>query len=231
MAKSIYDEVNISIKPLLNEIKVEVAKKGVRRVKNISLEDLIKSMTGSRVESKVIVSGFLPENCLSVKISDALKSIVLWRRPQQCDYTYFKTLFEGFPLPCMVFGFDIDPEGKVEGYRMAMVETGVPKPTTKLYEYPFSNVYKHTGICVGAANELPVYKNFHSLASLPNHILSLPNNDHNFSREYNRLHLGYRELLEHLQDKDAAYYYDKILVPRGDGKTLQDFIDQNIHGY
>ena len=228
MPKSIYDEVNIFIKPLLNEIKVEVTKKGVRSIKNISLGDLIKSITGNTVDSKVVETGFLPENCLSVKISDALKSVVLWRQPQQCDYTYFKTLFESFPLPCMVFGFDIDPEGNVKGYRMAMAENGTPKPTTALYEYPFSNVYKHTGICVGAANELPVYKNLHALASLPNRILSLPNNDHNFSREYNRLHLDYRELLDHLRDKDSAYYYEKVLVLRKDNKTLQDFINRSI---
>lgn len=44
-----------------------------------------------------------------------------------------------------------------------------------------------------------------------------------YSESNNKLGLGYRELMEHLKDKDPAYYYSDILIPNG--KTLRDFIN------
>ena len=38
----------------------------------------------------------------------------------------------------------------------------------------------------------------------------------------NRLRMEYRDLLEHLKDKDPSYYYSDVLIPNG--KTLKDFI-------
>ena len=34
--------------------------------------------------------------------------------------------------------------------------------------------------------------------------------------------MPYRELLNHLKNKDPAYYYTDVLIPSG--KTLKDFI-------
>ena len=45
-----------------------------------------------------------------------------------------------------------------------------------------------------------------------------------YDREHNRLKLSHGELLEHLKDKDPAYYYTDILV--SNGKTLGDFISR-----
>ena len=50
----------------------------------------------------------------------------------------------------------------------------------------------------------------------------MPNNDDHYSPEANKPQLGYRDLLEHLKDKDSAYYYSDILITSG--KTLKDFI-------
>lgn len=45
-----------------------------------------------------------------------------------------------------------------------------------------------------------------------------------FSRDKNKKQLSHKELLEHLKDKDPAYYYTDILVPNG--RTLGDFINR-----
>lgn len=71
-----------------------------------------------------------------------------------------------------------------------------------MYRYPFSNVSGARGeICIGS-NALPRYKTPHALASLPAFLLSIPNGDHSFSVLNNKLGLQYRDLLEHLKDKD-----------------------------
>ena len=60
----------------------------------------------------------------------------------------------------------------------------------------------------------------HQLAFL----LNIPNNMHSYSKTDNKLGMDYRELMEHLKDKDPSYYYTDILIPNG--LTLQNFIDQ-----
>ena len=93
---------------------------------------------------------------------------------------------------------------------------------TAMYRYPFSNVSGTRGdICIGA-NALPKYKTPHALASLPALLLSIPNGDHSFNALNNKLGMQYRDLLEHLKDKDPSYYYSDVLLPNG--KTLKDFI-------
>jgi hypothetical protein len=110
---------------------------------------------------------------------------------------------------------------------MAIIADEKPTPGTQVYVYPFSNVYSNTGICIGAANSFPAYKDLRTLGTLPYHILSLPNNDHNFSRGENKLKLPYRDLLEHLKDKDPSYYYRHVLIKRS--MTVQDFIDRRYN--
>ena len=46
---------------------------------------------------------------------------------------------------------------------------------------------------------------------------------HMFNRTHNQKGMQYRELMEHLKDKEPSYYYTDILIPNG--KTLGDFID------
>ncbi|MDR0863033.1 MAG: prokaryotic E2 ligase family D protein [Oscillospiraceae bacterium] len=223
---TIFDEVVVRINAADETIRVEEHLDGGVSVKEILPADFLKILTNSAMENHCIDTGFLPEGCLSVKIYDKKKQVVLWNSALHADVTYFNTLYERFPLPRMVFAFGIDPDGKTSSYRLAVVADEKPTPKTVMYEYPFSNVYSHTGICIGAANSMPLHKSLRSLAALPNHILGLPNNDHNFSRANNRLNLGYRDLMEHLKDKPPAYYYERVLVPRS--FTLQDFIDNKI---
>ena len=105
---------------------------------------------------------------------------------------------------------------------MGVVADEKPTMETVMYRYPFSNVGGSMGtICIGR-NALPQYKTPHALASLPTFLLSIPNGDHSFNALNNKLNLQYRDLLEHLKDKEPSYYYSDVLIPNE--KTLKDFI-------
>ena len=230
MAKAkTYDEVVIRIRPMDEKIQVEEKIDGIVSVKNITTTDLVECFQNSIKEDKRYESGFLPDNCLSFSQSSTTRTLVLWHPHLSVDYTYHKTTYENFPLPRMVFGFDLTNTGRIVGSRVAVVADEKPKPSTQLYLFPFSNVYNDGNICIGAANSLPAYKNLWTLSGLPHHILGLPNNDHNYDRTDNKLRLGYRELLDHLQDKDPAYYYEHVLMERK-GKTLQHFLERDLGG-
>ena len=226
MSPAKFDEVNIRIRPNDESIVVEERFGTAVSVKFITPDDLVTVLQKSVVPQQTITSGFLPKNCISVNIYDHKKEVVIWHPVLYADITYFKTVYERFPLPRMVFAFGISADGKTSTHRLAVIADEKPTPETRVYEYPFSNVYSYTGICIGAANTMPQHKSLQTLAALPNYILGLPNNDHNFSQLNNKLNLGYRELLEHLRDKPPEYYYEKVLVPRD--YTLQDFIDDKI---
>lgn len=85
---------------------------------------------------------------------------------------------------------------------MSVVADERPTMNSVMYRYPFSNVGGSMGtICIGR-NALPQYKTPHALAILPTFLLSIPNGDHSFNALNNKLGLQYRDLLEHLKDKD-----------------------------
>ena len=112
--------------------------------------------------------------------------------------------------------------GKVSDCRVGVVADEDLKSSTEMFCYPFSNVTQSNfHLCTGN-NVLPVYKTPGSISNLPGYLLRLPNNDDYFDVRDNRLHMEYRDLLEHLKDKDPSYYYSDVLLPNG--KTLKDFI-------
>ena len=177
----------------------------------------------SSIRRNYVSSGLLPPNCLHIGIdSDGNKAYCLWYPRLYADTSYHETAYLNFPLPRLVFAFHVDTEGKIGECRMGVVADEKPTLDTVMYRYPFSNVSGTRGdICIGA-NALPKYKTPHALASLPALLLSIPNGDHSFNALNNKLGLQYRDLLEHLKDKDPSYYYSDVLLPNG--KTLKDFI-------
>lgn len=220
------DEVAVRIRPIDGTITVEERSGGTVTVKNISHADLMSCLQKGIKESRTIRSGFLPDGCISCDVSDKAKTLAMRIPPGRIDFAYHKTVYERFPIPAMAFSITVDSDGRTSNHKLAVIADENPSPKTQIYAYPFSNTYAHCGICIGAANSLPLYTNLRTLGTLPYHILSLPNNDHNFTRDHNKLKLPYRDLLELLKDKEPQYYYDHILVPTD--ATLQDFIDGKI---
>ena len=151
-------------------------------------------------------------------------------RPNQCCIEFLKDKiiavdgYPHFPIPRLVFGFSLNQEGKASHCRIGVVADEIPTPETPMYYYPFSNVSRESGsLCVGA-NTLPIYKKPHKAHNLPAFLLSIPNNMHYYSSSNNKLGLEYRELMEHLKDKDPEYYYSDILIPKKE--TLGEFIQR-----
>jgi hypothetical protein len=226
MAKTdLPDKIVITIKPAEESITVEETAGGVTSAKGISHDSLVTCFEKSIKEPKRLDSGFLPDNCLAVSFTAGNKYFVIRHPLLRADITYHQTVYENFPIPRMVFGFVVARDGRVTGCKVAAVADEKPVPETRVYEWPFSNVFNDGRICTGAANSLPVHKTGRTLSSLPHFILALPNNDHNFNRGHNKMKLGYRELLDYMKDKEPSHYYEQVLIPKKAG-TLGKFIDE-----
>lgn len=213
----------IRLSPESSEIIVEQNLKGVMCRKTISPEAFAQCVLESRYDETVHVSGILPENCVSVSVSERVTVYYIRYPVLYADISYYGTTYERFPLPRLVFSFNYMKEsGKVTGARLCVVKDERLNADTPTFTYPFSNVYGDKRICLGN-NALPPYKDPSRISTLAHFILSMPNNNDMFNPKSNRLGLSYRELLEHLKDKDSSYYYSDVLTP--DGKTFGNFIN------
>ena len=216
-----YDTV-IRISSKRAEIVVEQENKGVVSRKTLSPSSLAKCILESRYDDSEHFSGLLPEHCLSVTINPAWTQYMIRYPELYADISYFGTEYEHFPMPRLVFAFRHTPaDGKIIGCRLCVVKDERLTMDTPTFLYPFSNVYAEGRICLGN-NALPAYKAPTRIYTLASFILRMPNNNDNYHPRNNRLELEYRELLEHLKDKEPAYYYSDILIPNG--HTLKDFI-------
>lgn len=216
------DELRIRIIPEDGQILIETHADGTIRCKEVQ-EDAFLDCIKNSMRQNYVSSGLLPPDCIHVGLHpDGGRSYCLWYPRLHADISYHETAYPNFPLPRLVFAFQLDTEGKAGSCRLGVVADEKPTMDTVMYRYPFSNVSGAQGnICIGA-NALPKYKTAHALASLPTFLLSIPNGDHSYHPLNSRLNLPYRDLLEHLKGKDPSYYYSDVLIPNG--KTLKDFI-------
>ena len=206
------------------EIFVEERKNGIKRIKNISINDLLVCIQSSLREIKPTYNAVLPKNALFYSCCPETGSFsAAMEYPyNKADITYMNTEYRDFPLPKLVFGFKV-AGGKIKKVYLGITGNGILRESSLMYTYPFSNVSSDFVLCTGG-NALPEIKSPYSLSNMPDYILSLPDNDDYFNIRNNRLQLNHRELMEHLADKTPEYYYSDILIPSG--KTLADFYEE-----
>lgn len=214
----------IQVSPGRNSLTVEEQKPGgIVAYKKISPLDFYFAINGSYLNDEMLSSGFLPDNCLHISMDRKEKIFTIWNPELRADVMYQDIEYLNFPIPRLVFGIRMLDSGKVAECSMGVVADEKPTPETPMFYYPFSNVHPNNKVCTGN-NVLPRYKKQTQLRNFPRFLLGLPDNDDMYDSEKNKLHLSHGKLMEHLKDKEPAYYYSDILVPNG--KTLQDFINR-----
>lgn len=217
-------DVILRLSPIRNTIIVEEQKPGgIAAYREIDPLELYYVINQSYASNDYLDSGFLPEHCLHLSMSATEKYFVLWNPELRADVIYGDKEYPNFPIPRMVFGVRVLENGKVAECSMGVVADETPTVDTPMFFYPFSNVHSNDRVCTGN-NVLPRYRKISALKNFPRYLLGLPDNDDMYDREHNRLKLSHGELLEHLKDKNPAYYYTDILV--SNGKTLGDFISR-----
>lgn len=201
------------------EVLVEDINDGVIGFKQVAPETFMDCIKQS-IDFGVISSGVLPAGAFSFAAHKNIRNVCMEFLPRRCDFFYLKTEYKNFPLPRLVFGFHLSDD-KIQSVKLGVVGKGMLKPTMPMYLYPFSNVFGFS-LCCGA-NRLPKIQSLHQLTGAMYYIMSMPNNNDRYQAGATKLEMEYRDLLEHLKDKDPDYYYENVLVESD--KTLQDFIN------
>lgn len=222
------DDFDTIIRINSEEAQVEVeqrSKRGIVRRKNISPQSLSECFLTSRVDDERHATGLLPEGCIAAVMEQKCTYYFIRYPELYADFIYQNTEYLNFPIPRLVFGFKyLKKERKVVQCRVCVVKDERLNESTPLYRYPFSNVDQSNGrICLGN-NALPIYKDPARLHTLASYILRMPNNNDHYSRDSNRLHAEFRDLLEQMKTKTPAHYYSDVLVESG--QTLKQFMDR-----
>lgn len=204
------------------EILLEIIEKGVVQTKNLSpdiLQDCI-----SQSFSFLYHSGLLPSNTIHISKNPMENSttLVLDYDEGSADLNYMGAVYRDFPLPRILFQFQIENSGRISSVWLKIVPKGRLDNETACFLWPFSNVRHDSSLCLGC-NELPHVDDLQRLKHLPRFILELPCNDDLFDSSKNQMGFSLSDLLEHLKDKESSYYYDKILIPQP-GEKLAHFL-------
>ncbi len=221
------DDFDLTIRINTEDSRVVVEQRkadGVMSTKNISPQSLSECIRDSRYEDEELSSGLLPKDCISVKINKKYNTFFIRCPDLYADFTYQGTEYLHFPIPRLVFAFRYMPvEGKIAGCSLCVVKDEKLTLETPTFWYPFSNVGSNGHICTGN-NVLPVYKDPSKIHTLAGYILRLPNNNDHYSSDHNRLGAEFRDLLEHMKDKEPGYYYTDVL--KENHQTLKDFLNR-----
>lgn len=123
---------------------------------------------------------------------------------QQRDVYFYKTLFEKVGHPNLIFIFIVATDKSVKAKLFAVKDTNV-KHSTRLYHYPFANVYGDGSCCWPELNQIRIEEaiQLHNLIYL---YFNSPHNNHLFNGE------NLREVLNTLSGKDFDH---KKLKPVG----------------
>ncbi|MGF7033509.1 hypothetical protein J2T17_004457 [Paenibacillus mucilaginosus] len=162
---------------------------------------------------KTVCTPILPKGTvLYQEESDGSRIMVMEREAAKRNVIYHKTEYKQVGHPGMLFAFKIRGE-RIIGCRIVAVKDTYVKPTTKLYAYPFSNVYGDASACWPDLKSIPVTDLF-QLQHLPELFFNSPANDHLFGGA------NLREWFMKLQNQD---FDDTELKPLG--MQVQEFYE------
>jgi hypothetical protein len=161
-----------------------------------------------------LISPVLPRNCLFYKagMGGNNEVIALEMERVRWDVRLGENMFEQIGHPKLVFVFHLY-QGEVKGAFVAAVKDEVITKRTKLYYYPFSNVYDSMKCCW---NFFPELKERRHIETYPSLFLS---GERNFDLYQKLEGMEYRELLTILSGQD---FNDDWL--KDTGKTLEHFM-------
>jgi len=190
--------------PLIEAMFFELAKK--------SRKDWVRKVLAPYTrKKKVYQTPILPKNCVLFQEElDGKKIVVIEVERQQINVDYHRSSFENVGHPKLWFEFEVMSD-RIVSCRVFALKDPVVKPTSKIYHYPFSNVFQDFRTCWPDLWSLEI-QDIYQLSTLPMLFLRSPSNDHLFRGK------NLRELFASLQNRD----FDDTLL-EDSGKTVAAF--------
>lgn len=154
-----------------------------------------EQITSYMPAQKTVTTPLLPPGTLLYQEElSGRKIVVLELEKQRRDILYYNTPYSAVGHPKLLFEFVI--RGKeIEQCRVFALKDGPVKPSTRLYQYPFGNVFQDFRACWPQLNEIEITQ-LTQLRNLPTLFFKSSTNDHAYSGK------NLRELYISLQGND-----------------------------
>lgn len=226
MQVSEMDDVAIKLKGD-GTVEVTTCDNGCYESKTISYSSFMALLTASNEENKVTGTAELelfPMN-EDIKViahykKDDLEAIAFVKEPCIRKVKYYDNSFENIPIPKLLFIAKIK-SGVHIGSSVFALKAKTIKKNTKVYRFPYPNVFSGGKICYGNNSITDAdFGNIETISRLANMFLEMPFNDHN-SAGANKTKMPPRKLFESLSGKDIVDC-NKIMLPLG--KTIEEII-------
>lgn len=187
---------------LAGEASNELLKKTldeIMKVNNPLKEDYLSKLLRRYKEKHVVcTSPILPKGTLLYQEDNRGGYIIAIEvEPQQRDVMFYQTTFENVGHPRLIFVFEVN-ESRTAKANLFAVKDPVIKATTKLYRYPFANVYSNGSCCWPELSSVSIEDPV-QLSNLVHLFFNSPHNNHLFNGE------NLRELFSKLSGKDFDF--------------------------
>ena len=191
-----------------------------------SIADMCTALT--ELDSNTNIEGFismplLPKNVIYMthtKNMDSYKLILDFPKtihPLRYENSKVKRMdFVGFPRVLLhVIAQKYGEEWKVSDTKIfALEETAKLLPSTKLSHFPFTNVYKDTGVICWGMNTIPAFKELYELDSLYYLFAQAPFNEDLGTRILTKkMGTTFLSYLEEIDKEESTQFNDEDLIP------------------
>lgn len=209
---------------------------GIKKNRYIEYSELINLLVAAQTEQKkedinktAILSDILPGDsfisCVQVKELPTINSkwYILLRQQKKTDFKLGignnEKLFKDVNMPKMIFAVKVCND-KAVSLKITCIKNNeiFIKENTKLYAYPFSNVYGGGNVCLGGNSISDFYlEDLSNIVLIPEMFLAMNNSSHAYSHKSN---MNYEELLIWLQTNE----FNDDLFRESSFKSYNDFI-------
>lgn len=196
-------------------------------VKNVFLKNFIRILTNAMYEETVgVILGKVPYGYYNACVNGTGFSVIVSVPAKVAPFQYFDSVYL-IPFPRLIFYFSFEDGAMQSACCFAAKDEELSKDT-KLFHYPFSNVYNNGKICFGR-NQIPKCKTLSDVDDVVRLFYAAPSNADLWKPHYcNGKYPALRVFLDSLNGKET--FPAELLKPFGlDVKTLEKrFISSNF---
>lgn len=198
---------------------VEFEKNGTKRTIHTNLRDILGIIESSYTTDEdsdkknfikpICISPALPIGTIKYSLNDKGEHVIFMQFNEfSSSFYYHETEFKDVPFPKLIFCFRIK-DNSVIGRSVMVYKDRFVRDETKLYRFPYANVFEDGGLCYYEDREI---KDFVQLQTFPYRWATVKMNDHLYWPSNTSKEIPLRQLLEESQGKPFDY---DILKPTG----------------
>ncbi|WP_195972529.1 hypothetical protein [Clostridium thermobutyricum] len=225
-------KINMVLDTDSNLVEIKYSENNRNKIKTITSEDLIETIKVTNCKERnfipVIGQLYTENNGISliqtIQISQNAYIYVLKQEKKKYPFSVYSQFYGFCGMPQTIFAIEIINNSFSNMYVTVCTDKLI-KSNSKLYKYPFTNVYANGRVCTGANSIKGKFIDGESTFKIIDYFYSMPNTLENYSTANNSKHLELSQLATYLKDKE---FEDSLLVSNKSCSSYSEWINSII---